>query len=359
MKFTSLTAAVLGLAGMTAFTSAGAESFGSGYSLNPGGGYYFFNNDARIDDGEFPSIGLEYRFTDAIAAELTYLAGDTVEQANNLAVFDVEQLRLDGLYYFRTQQKLQPYLAAGVGSIQLEQVEKNIDIQDTIADVGAGVRYFFNNRFSLRGDLRAVNNIDQNYTDGLVNVSLNLVFGGEKESTEGEIDLGQAGAPANSDIGLDMDGDGVADYNDECLDTTEGYMVDANGCAIPVESTVSMDLNVNFAFESANLPPEFYSDVKELATFLKLYKDSEVTIEGHADSIGPEPYNQVLSERRAKAIRDILIRDFEVEQERLKIVGYGEVRPVATNETAEGRSKNRRAATVVTATRKSTAGEQK
>jgi len=126
--------------------------------------------------------------------------------------------------------------------------------------------------------------------------------------------------------------------------------VDENGCGIPVKSTVSMDLNVNFEFESAKLPPEFYSDVKELATFLKTYDNSRVVIEGHADATGPEGFNKGLSERCTKAIRDILVKDFEIDADRLNFVGYDKSRPIVDNATKVGRSKNRRAATIVNAT---------
>lgn len=380
MKLTSMTKAVIAVAGISAFAFAQAQDYGRGLSLNPGGGYYAFDSELRLDDGSFPSIGIEYRMTDSVAVELNYLQSDTTDAVNTLAEYDVEQIRLDGNYYFTPERKLQPYLSGGVGMFNLVQIEKQIDNEDTIADLGAGIRYFFNEHFSLRSDIRAINNLDSGYTDGLLNVGINLLLGGNSVSSSGDIDLvdNQADLPV-AGLDADMDGvldakdqcpetmaglatdsqgcpadvdmDGIADYSDDCLDTMDGLMVDENGCAIPVESTVSMDLNVNFEFESAELPPEFYSDVKELATFLKLYKDSEVTIEGHADATGTEEFNLSLSEKRARAIRDILVRDFEIQRDRLKFVGYGEGRPVADNKTEEGRSKNRRAATVVSATR--------
>lgn len=331
---------------------ANAEDFGRGLSINPGGGYYSFDKELRIDDESFPAIGVEYRFTDHLSAELHYINSDTLEQNNIFANFDIEQIRLDGHFYFQPYQKLQPYLSAGAGQFSLTQVEKQIEQTDTIAALGGGIRYFFNQYLSVRTDLRAFNNLDSGYTDSAVNVSLNLLFGGNSISRSGDIDLVKTAPPVTvAALNPDMDGDGVLDVNDDCLETAAGLMVDENGCAIPIESTVSMDLNVNFEFESAELPPEFYSDVKELATFLKLYRDSVVTIEGHADATGPQSFNQGLSERRAKAIRNILVRDFEIEKERLKIVGYGENLPIADNSTEEGRQKNRRAATVVTATR--------
>jgi len=355
MKLTPIVYGIM-ILGSGVWAQAHAADFGRGLSVTPGGGYYAFDSKQGIDDDSFPSIAIEYRFTKSLGLELNYLATDTVEARNNLAKFEVEQIRLDGNYYFSPDKKLQPYMSAGVGSMSVDQPQKRIERDDTVADVGAGIRYFINKSFSLRGDLRAVNNFDSGYTDGMLNVGVNFLFGGNSKTTDGDIDIVDAapsmgvGGPALASS--DFDGDGVLNAKDDCLNTDAGMMVDENGCAIPVESTVSMDLNVNFEFESANLPPEFYSDVKELATFLKSYDNSVVTIEGHADATGPETYNQQLSEKRAKAIRDILVKDFNVEVERLNFVGFGEAKPVASNQTKEGRSKNRRAATVVTATRK-------
>ena len=349
MKLTGLTSAIVALSLFGAAT-AQAETYGEGLSINPGAGYYNFDKDLIIKDKTIPAIGFEYRFTQNLAAEVQYMNGETHEKINSLAKYDVEQYRLDGHYYFMPERKLQPFLSAGFGMINLDQEEKNIHLDDTIANVGAGVRYFFNEDFSVRGDFRAIDNFEGDYTDTLASLALTMTFGGNENSSEGDIDLVDAGA-AQGEMIADADGDGILDNIDECLDTAAGLMVDERGCAIPIENTVSMDLNVNFAFESSNLPPEFYSDVKELATFLKLYKDSIVTIEGHADSTGPSAFNQKLSEKRAKAIRDILVRDFEIQKDRLEIIGYGEEKPIATNETEEGRSRNRRAATLVTATR--------
>ena len=65
-------------------------------------------------------------------------------------------------------------------------------------------------------------------------------------------------------------------------------------------------------------------------------------VEGHTDSVGNDSYNQKLSEKRAGAVRDYLVRQ-GIESSRITVRGYGESRPVATNATEEGRAQNRRA----------------
>ena len=73
-------------------------------------------------------------------------------------------------------------------------------------------------------------------------------------------------------------------------------------------------------------------------------------IEGHTDSSGAAAYNQSLSEKRAASVRDYLVNQADVDAARLTSRGYGETRPIATNDTAEGRAQNRRVSAVVEGT---------
>jgi outer membrane protein OmpA-like peptidoglycan-associated protein len=96
-----------------------------------------------------------------------------------------------------------------------------------------------------------------------------------------------------------------------------------------------------FAFDSAELTPEARGTLNENAAVLERETDVKVMIEGHTDSIGPETYNQGLSERRAKAVEEYLISK-GISADRLEIMGYGPSNPIAANDTKEGRAMNRR-----------------
>ena len=99
---------------------------------------------------------------------------------------------------------------------------------------------------------------------------------------------------------------------------------------------------INFDFDKSNIKPEFEPVLDEAARILKERADvKEVAIEGHTCSIGTEKYNQGLSERRAKSVRDYLVKK-GVNAERLTTVGYGETRPITDNKTRAGRQMNRR-----------------
>ncbi len=109
----------------------------------------------------------------------------------------------------------------------------------------------------------------------------------------------------------------------------------------PME-VVRVELDVKFDFDKAQVKPESYGDIKALADFMKQYPSTTTVVEGHTDSVGSDAYNQKLSERRANAVRDVLVKQYGVEGNRVDAVGYGETRPVADNATAEGRAINRR-----------------
>jgi OOP family OmpA-OmpF porin len=94
--------------------------------------------------------------------------------------------------------------------------------------------------------------------------------------------------------------------------------------------------------------------VDEVATQLKdVERIERVSIDGYTDSTGPEAYNLRLSERRADAIRDELVR-MGVNPTMMQIRGHGEADPVASNRTPEGRKQNRRAVVSITAERSAT-----
>lgn len=105
---------------------------------------------------------------------------------------------------------------------------------------------------------------------------------------------------------------------------------------------VRVELDVKFDFDKSVVKEESYSDIKNLADFMKQYPQTTTVVEGHTDSIGTDAYNQGLSERRANAVRDVLVNQYGVGGERVNAVGYGESQPVADNATDAGRAINRR-----------------
>jgi len=143
-------------------------------------------------------------------------------------------------------------------------------------------------------------------------------------------------------VELDSDGDGVTDSLDQCPNTPKGIKVDRVGCPVPIPEKVSITLLVEFDFDKSAVRPQYHGDLERVANFLNAYPKTTGELEGHTDSIGSDEYNMKLSQRRAESVKKYLVENFNIDAARLKTMGYGESRPVATNETDAGRQKNRR-----------------
>jgi outer membrane protein OmpA-like peptidoglycan-associated protein len=96
-----------------------------------------------------------------------------------------------------------------------------------------------------------------------------------------------------------------------------------------------------FDFDKATLKPDGKALVDNAVKVMKDKPDLKVSVEGHTDSIGSEAYNQKLSERRAKSVRDYMVSQ-GIDASRITTRGFGKSKPVASNDTAEGRADNRR-----------------
>ena len=106
----------------------------------------------------------------------------------------------------------------------------------------------------------------------------------------------------------------------------------------------AVTLNVLFGSNSDTIPPASYAEIDKLGTLLSWpqYTDYRIQLEGHTDSQGSARKNQALSEKRVQNIKTYLVQHFNLAPERIVAVGYGSSRPIASNDTHEGRSQNRR-----------------
>jgi OOP family OmpA-OmpF porin len=97
----------------------------------------------------------------------------------------------------------------------------------------------------------------------------------------------------------------------------------------------------HFAFNESQLTPEGQAKVRGAAQMLNQYPDRGIEVSGYTDSMGSDARNQRLSERRAEAVKQILVES-GVSASRITTAGYGSANPLASNATAEGRAQNRR-----------------
>ena len=104
---------------------------------------------------------------------------------------------------------------------------------------------------------------------------------------------------------------------------------------------VQMKNDILFDTGSEAIKAEGVVELNKMADILAKYSDDRVKIEGHTDSVGDAKHNQTLSERRAHAVRTVLVSR-GVQEKQIEVYGFGETKPVADNASAEGRAKNRR-----------------
>lgn len=251
------------------------------------------------------------------------------------ATFDVQ-------YYFSREQ-IAPYAVVAAGFMNSEVGDS--DAVGIIGEAGLGLAYKLSNNLSLRSDVRYRynNNFNKVLTSGnrdrfndlVVNVGFVIPLGEEPKAPAPKPEKRPEPAPAP--INPDLDGDGVNNEYDECPNTPQGSVVNKKGCKI--ERTTLK--GVNFKSASATLTNEATVALDALANKLNEYpKKDSIQIQGHTDSTGSEKFNLTLSQKRADNVASYL-KEKNVTNE-IKAVGYGESRPIANNNTKEGRETNRR-----------------
>jgi outer membrane protein OmpA-like peptidoglycan-associated protein len=161
----------------------------------------------------------------------------------------------------------------------------------------------------------------------------------------------------------DSDGDGIPNYADICMYTPKGVRVNRDGCAERStlaslnnhKKTSRQEINrtdtrkarpgeiknVLFDFDRSEIKPQYYSVLDEVAVMLSQNPKAKVEIQGHTDNIGSAEYNRILSEKRARIVKNYFVRK-GVEKDRLFPVGYGFTMNKVSNTDESGRALNRR-----------------
>jgi OmpA-OmpF porin, OOP family len=141
----------------------------------------------------------------------------------------------------------------------------------------------------------------------------------------------------------DTDGDGILDDRDECP-FVKG-VAENNGCPkIEKEEQEIINTafnNLEFDYRKASIIAKSHKSLDALASLLQQKPDWKLQISGHSDNVGNEEGNQALSKERAEAVKNYLVKK-GIGSERIETMYFGSAKPIATNETDDGRQKNRR-----------------
>jgi len=361
---------------MATAASVQAEVKAGSVTVTPFFGFYNFESrELELDNSYTLGLRAGYNFTENAGVEgvFNYVKTDMNELIPITRDDDVYMygLSLEGLYHFFPDGKVVPFLAAGIGNLYYDSPGGHMD--KLTFDYGAGLKLFLTEDVALRADIRHVIPMNETFNDLMGTVGISFAFGGKNKCE-------------------DTDKDGVCDDKDKCPQTPTGCKVDKNGCSsecmdktaaeleaaqVPVASTpavtetpapamtasesasapdeesasmkdkVVITLHVEFNTAKAVVNERYYEDIKKVADFMKAHPKTKAVIEGHTDNVGNVPYNKALSQKRAESVRQYIIDKFGINGMRLKAVGYGEARPIASNDTPEGRYKNRRVEAVI------------
>ncbi|WP_290524944.1 OmpA family protein [Alcanivorax sp.] len=258
-------------------------------------------------------------------------------------------------YAFGDREGFTPFVLAQIGGIYEDVVPDDDDGINLHANVGLGAVTgpLFDNGLKLRVEGRymyddfdgvsgTASDGEGGFNDWRVSLGLEIPLGVTRtvevekivyETREVEKVVEKVVAEADSD------NDGIPDSRDKCPNTLAGGKVDGQGCLLK-NQTISFN-NIGFELNSAKITATSRPTLDKLAQSLLSQTDFNVEIAGHTDSSGSAEYNETLSDKRANSVREYLIEK-GVSGDRLTSRGYGEVDPVASNETASGRAMNRR-----------------
>lgn len=331
----SLAIAVSCLGATVALADAGQ------FYIAPGLQKMNYDAEVGLDNDLGYVIGIGYDFTSRLSAEFSVM--DLNPETKAKRELDQDLWKIDVLYGLDFDLgRFKPFVVSGLGN-------SNIDGEnDSIWDIGAGLRLPLNERWTWRTSIRNYYALGRDFEDQDFGIDTTLVyrFGGSRKSMASSNEPPREGVQEVVEV-ADADRDGVPDANDLCSDTPRSYAVDKDGCPIAIEEVARVELLVNFDFDRSEVKEQYLPEIERVARFMEQYPDRVVELEGHTDSRGTDAYNLGLSQRRAEAVMAELVGRFGISPSRVSAKGFGESQPIGSNDSAQGRAENRRVITVV------------
>jgi OOP family OmpA-OmpF porin len=394
-KLAGITACALMLQAGVAMAENRAETI----TFAPYVGGYTFQGNQHVDTAPVFGFRMGYNLTESWAMEgvIDYLKADLKGGG------DIEMMRYGGdvLYNFMPKSSLVPYLAAGFGGFNIDNSKTR-----GIVNYGGGVKWFLADNFALRADVRGLNySIGEIKTNVEYTLGLHVAVGVPepapapivvpepvveavapkaapvvvvpaptstlsadpasvekgKTSTLTWSSTNTTGCDIQPEIGpvpssgskmitpadntnytLTCAGEGGKTTSAARVEVTEPVKEASAKKASAVAAGTRLSLKVNFDTGKSIIKKQYYNELKTVGEGLNEQKNLKGVIEGYTDNVGSAASNMKLSQRRANAVRDYIVKNFKVDRKRLVAKGYGEAKPIADNATAEGRAHNRR-----------------
>jgi OOP family OmpA-OmpF porin len=341
--------------------TAQAEEVAGSFSLTPYIGGYLFDNKQHVSNAPVYGISLGYNFTKYFGVEGS---GEYIATKYNFPLSDSQtnagNYRLDGILNLIPDSRVVPFIFVGLG---VQTIDYPKDISNSRADAfdyGGGLKLFFTDSLALQADIRQILLFStRNFNQGTLNnteytLGLSFYFGGQKKAVVAQsftppIEAPQPPPPPpiveqKVEAPPPPHHPPVVEQKVETLPPPPvvEQKVEAQPPPPPVHQKITIALNVEFDTAKAVVKEKYHGKIKRVADFMKEHPETNALIEGYTDNVGKETSNQKLSQKRANSVRQYIIKKFGIDGSRLTAIGYDSNKPIASNNTKEGRQKNRR-----------------
>jgi|TARA_R110000822_G_scaffold187752_28_gene326940 OOP family OmpA-OmpF porin len=279
-----------------------------GLYIGPSLSYYYLDSDRVVsghDEAGVLSFNIGYRFSNDWALEASH--------GTDVAGEDIDVSQLSAYYWFGEDDGGWRTYAVGGYAYYDREGEKNLQIEEEYThqlQAGLGMSNMITPQLEFRGDVRLLNKVrgegKGSMWDSSVNFGLRYYF------------------------------------NKPAEPIVEQPVVVREPEMAPETRTLTVKLNVEFEFDKADVRAIYGDELEAVANAMKVHEDITLELEGHTDSRGKEGYNQDLSLRRVEAVKAKIQEEYGIDASRITTTGYGESRPIADNDTDDGRARNRR-----------------
>ena len=187
---------------------------------------------------------------------------------------------------------------------------------NTQVNAGGGLKYAINDAVSLRADFRLVNDVEDHHLDNVTSLGVQMTFGGSSSNSssddQGYTPVEQTYTQVEPQT---TPKEPVEQVKEEPV--AAAPVVEEAPKQVDVVAEPPGKINIQFGINKTNVEQKYYPEIAKIADFLKENPGSTVMIEGHTDDTGTASYNQMISEKRAKAIADVLTQTFQVSASRV------------------------------------------
>ncbi len=316
-----------------------------GWYLAPRVGVNFSDSNRDTDSSLYTGLGIGWWVSPNFAVDVEYGHNDADFKDSSFRAgreWESQSIGVTGRWFFGEQgSSWRPYVLAGLGALRHAAYSGTIQPHgwDPMATVGGGIEYNFNERMALRGELAARYDHDNNslrgqypgaedhnhFVDGIASVALTIGFGGGSAPVEPE--MAAAPPPPPPEVAPEQP-------------AQTDVVIDLRGVNFKFDRPRSNESDITASLQEPT--SDSIAILDQAVDVLTRNPNVRVELNGHTDSIGSDAYNQSLSERRAQIVHDYLTSHGVNSSQISGVKGFGESNPIDTNDTKEGRARNRR-----------------